>query len=208
MICSALEHFSVSRSFILWGWSRLGSQRKAWRIFQTTSLLLVALVLTSLDPEAVNSSAQHLCCITTSFREKVAPGVSGFFFFQILALWLFTALFSPWYPWIKGFPGGDSGNPSANTGDKRLGFDPWVRKTPWRRRWQPTPVFLPGDSHGQRSLVGYSPWGHKGLNTPEATEQALLNQTESNFQKIFFEQLLVVLSWEFSPSYLVQHGQK
>ena len=56
--------------------------------------------------------------------------------------------------------------------------------------------------------MGYSPWGHKGLNTPEATEQALLNQTESNFQKIFFEQLLVVLSWEFSPSYLVQHGQK
>ena len=82
MICSALEHFSVSRSFILWGWSHLGSQRKAWRIFQTTSLLLVALVLTSLDPEAVNSSAQHLCCITTSFREKVAPGVSGFLSFS------------------------------------------------------------------------------------------------------------------------------
>ena len=37
------------------------------------------------------------------------------------------------------------------------GFDPWVRKLPWRRKWQHTPVFLPGDSHGQRSLVGYSP---------------------------------------------------
>ena len=35
-------------------------------------------------------------------------------------------------------------------------FDPWVRKMPWRREWQPTPVFLPGESHGQRSLVGYS----------------------------------------------------
>ena len=38
-------------------------------------------------------------------------------------------------------------------------LDPWVRKTPWRREWLPTPVFLPGESHGQRSLVGYSPWG-------------------------------------------------
>ena len=40
-------------------------------------------------------------------------------------------------------------------------LDPWVRKTPWRRKWQPTPVFLPGESHGQRHLLGYSPWGHK-----------------------------------------------
>ena len=36
---------------------------------------------------------------------------------------------------------------------RRPGFDPWVRKIPWRRKWQPTPVFLPGESHGQRSLV-------------------------------------------------------
>ena len=43
----------------------------------------------------------------------------------------------------------------------RCGFDPWVRKIPWRREWQPTPVFLPGECHGQRSLVGYSPWGCK-----------------------------------------------
>ena len=41
---------------------------------------------------------------------------------------------------------------------KRHRFDPWVGKTPWRRAWQPTPVFLPGESHGQRSLVGCSPW--------------------------------------------------
>ena len=40
---------------------------------------------------------------------------------------------------------------------KRLGFDPWVGKIPWRRKWQPTPVFLHGESHGQRSLAGYSP---------------------------------------------------
>ena len=43
----------------------------------------------------------------------------------------------------------------------RPGFDPWVRKIPWRRKWQPSPVLLPGKSHGRRSLVGYSPWGRK-----------------------------------------------
>ena len=40
-------------------------------------------------------------------------------------------------------------------------FEPWVRKIPWRRQWQPTPVFLPGESHGERSLASYSPWGGK-----------------------------------------------
>ena len=50
-------------------------------------------------------------------------------------------------------------NPPANAGDMRYGFDPRVRKFPWRIAWQPTPVFLSGESHGQRSLAGYSPWG-------------------------------------------------
>ena len=45
------------------------------------------------------------------------------------------------------------------------GFDPWVRKISWRKKWQPTPVFLPGKSLGQRSLAGYSPWGHRELDT-------------------------------------------
>ena len=47
------------------------------------------------------------------------------------------------------------------------GFDPWVGKIPWRRRWQPTPIFLPGESHGQRSLAGYNPWGHRELDMTE-----------------------------------------
>ena len=46
---------------------------------------------------------------------------------------------------------------------RRLGFNSWVRKIPWRREWLLTAVFLPGEFHGQRSLVGYSPWGHKEL---------------------------------------------
>ena len=44
---------------------------------------------------------------------------------------------------------------------ERCGFDPWVGKIPWSRKWQPTPVFLPGEFHGQRSLVDYHPWGPK-----------------------------------------------
>ena len=46
-------------------------------------------------------------------------------------------------------------------------FDPWVEKIPWRRKWQPALESLPGKSHGERSLVGWSPWGHKVLGTTE-----------------------------------------
>ena len=61
-------------------------------------------------------------------------------------------------------------NLPANAGDiMRGGFDFWVGKVPWRRAWQPTPVFLPEESHGQRSLADFSPWGHKELDTTEAT---------------------------------------
>ena len=51
--------------------------------------------------------------------------------------------------------------PSSQIMQNQPGFDSWVKKTPWRREWQPTPVFLPGKFHGQRSLAGYSPWSHK-----------------------------------------------
>ena len=50
-------------------------------------------------------------------------------------------------------------------------FSPWVRKIPWRRKWQPTPGFLSGKSHGQRSLVGYSPWGRKSVGHDLVTKQ-------------------------------------
>ena len=63
----------------------------------------------------------------------------------------------------KGFPGGASGkeSPCQCRRPKRCRFNPWVRKIPWRGKQQPTPVFLPGESHGQRSLVDYGPWGHE-----------------------------------------------
>ena len=67
------------------------------------------------------------------------------------------------------FPGGASCKESACqcSKHKRRRFDPWVRKILWSRKWQPTSVFLPGKFHGQRSLVGYSPWGCNELDMTE-----------------------------------------
>ena len=64
------------------------------------------------------------------------------------------------YAYFWGFPG-----VSFCLQCRRLRFDPWVRKIPWRRKWQPTPVFVPGEFHRQRSLAGYSSWGRKTSRT-------------------------------------------
>ena len=74
----------------------------------------------------------------------------------------------PWH-----FPGGVSGKESVCQCRrlKRHGFDPWVGKIPWRRKCQATPVFFPGKFHGQRSLAGYSPWGHKRVRHHLVTQQ-------------------------------------
>ena len=79
--------------------------------------------------------------------------------------------------YLQGFPGGTSGKEIACQfrRHKRRGFHPWVGKIPWRRwtrAWQPTPVFLPGESCGQRSLAGYSPSSCKELDTTETTQHA------------------------------------
>ena len=59
-------------------------------------------------------------------------------------------------------------NPRAKAGDIRdVDLIPGSGRFPWRRKWQPTPVFLPGESHGRRNLVGYSPWGCKESDTTE-----------------------------------------
>ena len=73
----------------------------------------------------------------------------AFFFFFFFKFWL-------------------SGKESAYQCGK-FGFSSWVRKIPWRRKWQPSPVFLPGGSHGQRSLVGYILWGCKESDITEHT---------------------------------------
>ena len=68
-------------------------------------------------------------------------------------------------------------NPHANTVDiLDAGFDPWVGKIPWRRARQPTPAFLPGESHGQRSQAGHSPWVRK---QSDMTEQLTLQKKKN-----------------------------
>ena len=88
-------------------------------------------------------------------------------------------------------PGGASGKePNCRcTRHKRCGFDPWVRKIPWSRKWQPTTVFLTGKSHGQRSLAGYGPQGYTESDMPEATEHAcmLLGKFSETFNDLVFK---------------------
>ena len=124
----------------------------------------------------------------TSERETTDQRRLWYFYFEICNT-LASVRASPWLRWWRiclqwGRPGSGrslekgmathscrasswlSGEESA-CWYRRHRFDPWVRKIPWRRVWQPTPVFLCRESRGQRSLVGYSPWGCKELDTTE-----------------------------------------
>ena len=69
---------------------------------------------------------------------------------------------------------------------ERSEFDPWVGRIPWRREWQPTPIFLPGEFHGQRSLAGYNPWVSKQLDTAECNN-VLHVLTPWSPHRIFFK---------------------
>ena len=80
----------------------------------------------------------------------------------------------------KGIPGGASGKESTCQ-CSRGGLDAWVRNIPWRRRWQPTPVFLPGESQGQRSPAGYSPRVHKRVGQELVTKQQQMRQKVEDF---------------------------
>ena len=88
---------------------------------------------------------------------------------------------------------------------RRPKFDPWVRKIPWGREWQPTLVFLPGDSHGQRSLVGYSPWVCKESDTneqlPQISNTYLLTEWINIIAKINTRWLVTVITWHLYASY-------
>ena len=101
------------------------------------------------------------------------------------------------YSWcqstIRGFPGGSEGKGSA-CGRPR--FNPRVGKIPWRRQWHPTPVLLPGKSHGWRSLVGYSPWGGKGSDMTE--------RLHFHFSSLIYNTVLVS-SIQQSESVLYMH---
>ena len=82
---------------------------------------------------------------------------------------------------------------------RRPGFDPWIGKIPWRREWLSTPVLLPGESHGQRGLVGYCPWGHKESDMAERlmyTHHVIYNIKE-NRKKVFL--VIKTLRIHFQP---------
>ena len=100
----------------------------------------------------------HLTVFKASFRKiPVWIRISNVF---TVGMWEVLIAISSGFPWWL------SGKESAcNAGD--LGMIPWVGKIPWRRKRQPTSVFLPGKSHGQRSQADHSPWGHKELDTVE-----------------------------------------
>ena len=88
--------------------------------------------------------------------------------------------------YCKGLPHGVSGKePGCQCRrHSRRGFNPWVGKIPWRRKWLPTPIFLPRESHEQRNLVGYSPKGRKELDTTEVTVHiSYLKYCKSDWKK-------------------------
>ena len=73
---------------------------------------------------------------------------------------------------------------------KKYGFNPWIRKIPWRRKWQPTPEFLTEESQVQRSLAGYSPWGCKELDTTEWLSAHTHTYTHTNERITSFSLIL------------------
>ena len=117
-------------------------------------------ILTSLLQRNIVTSISHRR--SQSLRVKVVCLGSCQVGVQILCECVnVTSMFFPIY-----YPSGSDGKMSC-VQCERPGFDPQVRKILWRRKWQPIPVLLPGKSHGQRSVVGYSPRGHKKLDTTE-----------------------------------------
>ena len=88
--------------------------------------------------ETLNTDSRELCAFLGAPR---SCGTENLVFFCTTPWWL--------------------GGKESACQHKRPRFDPWVRKIPWRRKWQPTPIFLLGKYHGQRSLADYSPWGRK-----------------------------------------------
>ena len=101
------------------------------------------------------------------------------------------------------FPGSLDGKESAfNAGD--LCSDPWVGKIPWRREWLPTPVLLPGKFNGQRSLVGYSPWGLKESDMTDRLTLSLFHTVKDlRLKKAYLYQFTNNTSEGLMPSFKI-----
>ena len=128
---------------------------------------------TNFIPLKIQFSQYHLkiflcpvSCLGSLVENQLTINVRIYFGRLIFILLIFV---SPYANITEGLPRWYSGKElPASTGDaRRRRFNPWVGQILWRRKWQPTPVFLPGKFHGQRSLMGCSPWGCKELDTIE-----------------------------------------
>ena len=91
---------------------------------------------------------------------------------------------------------------------RRPGFDPWIRKIPQRRKWHLTPVFLPGEFHGQRGLVGYSSWDRKQQDTTEERTLSLsfTQQRESYFLNMLLgrkTQIVTMCTFNITLEYFI-----
>ena len=134
----------------------MSSQLGRWHaeLFESISLEFYGFSLERITEFLATSYPPYIL----SFYQLFPNYLCKSFYFSI------SFLFALFTPMSRDFPGGSDGKASAyNVGDwgSIPGFNPWVGKISWRRQWHPTPVFLPGKSHGQRSLVEYNPWGRK-----------------------------------------------
>ena len=90
---------------------------------------------------------------------------------------------------------------------RRPRFDSWVSKIPWRKKWQPTPVVLPGKSHGQSSLAGYSPWGCKRIGHNLVTEQQQDKEKESDVYVYIHTYIYIYWRRQWHPTPVLLPGK-
>ena len=179
---------SFSKQFRInckWGWRlhRFCTWQEIWlchlnsKIFMKLYFFSTPAVLTRVVGNLHVQSSIHSRCFVGLLRRGLGLG---------------------WVVWLSKWAGPVSlyhllmGPQGVGCQHRRWWFYPWVRKTPWRRKWQPTPVFLPGKSHGQRSLAGFSPWGCKRVRCDLETKQQ--NQNEKTICKRIYLYLSIYLS--------------
>ena len=133
-------------------------------------VLVTQSCLTLCNPQICMKPARLLCPCNS-------PGkITGVGSHSLLQETFLTLGSNPGVLHCRQFPSGSHGKESACQG-RRLGFDPWVWKISWKREWLPTPLFLSGEFHGQRSLKGYSPQGCKKAGHDLATKQQSTGST-------------------------------
>ena len=88
---------------------------------------------------------------------------------------------------------------------RRLGFDPWVGMIPWRRKWQPTLLLLPGKSHGRRSLVGYSLQGRKESDTTEQLHFHMILEVLCSRKHVWLQKIIGMLALDSWPPKVACH---